>query len=531
MIFSMGLVSAVMPMIAIALGKNRHSVRDVRRTVRQGFWTAIMIAIPIWIVLWHCEEIFLFLGQRPDIAARSTDFMHTLQWALLPYLGYIVLRSFFAAMEKPMWTLLIAALAIGFNALAGWTLIFGHFGFPRMELHGAGIATTASSTMMFLGLAFITLRHRRFRRYHLFGRFWRPDWPRLLELWRIGIPMALTFVFETSIFYAAVVMMGRIGPTAMAAHAVAIQIASLSFMVPLGFGQVATVRVGRAYGAGHPKAIAYAGWSAYFLGVGFMAVMGLLMVLIPRLFIGVFLDLHDPQNQPVMELAVTFLALAALFQIVDGAQAVAAGMLRGLRDTRIPMFLALFGYWGVGLPLGALLAFVRTRRCGYLARSRCRSRHRCGVDDIAVAQASRACLGPSGLTKAIRHRVVWLLICNSETYFVSAVMRSSAAPKPFSETLKATGWLGLKAVVVTLILVPALSAATCFASKLTGARQPWGRQVEKARLGPAASSILSAAPFARSRPKGIRKTPSTLPSVLRNSAVRTRWPVCVLLWS
>ncbi len=117
------------------------------------------------------------------------------------------------------------------------------------------------------------------------------------------------------------------------------------------------MRVGRAYGRGDPKAIAYAGWSAYALGVGFMALMGILMVLMPRVFIGIFLNLNDPQNLPVMELAVTFLALAALFQIVDGAQAVAAGMLRGLRDTRIPMLLALFGYWGVGLPLGAVLAF------------------------------------------------------------------------------------------------------------------------------------------------------------------------------
>jgi MATE family multidrug resistance protein len=206
-------------------------------------------------------------------------------------------------------------------------------------------------------MAIITVRHHRFRRYRLFGRFWRPDWPRLIELWRIGFPMALTFVFETSIFYAAVVMMGYIGPTAMAAHAVAIQVASLSFMVPLGFGQVATVRVGRAYGRGDPQAVAYAGWSAYALGVGFMAIMGLLMILIPRLFIGVFLNLKDPENFAVIELAVTFLALAALFQIVDGAQAVAAGMLRGLRDTRVPMYLALVGYWGVGLPLGALLAF------------------------------------------------------------------------------------------------------------------------------------------------------------------------------
>lgn len=357
MIFCMGLVSAVMPMIAMTLGRHRHSVRDVRRTVRQGLWTAIIISIPVWLLLWNCETIFLFLGQRPDIAARSAELMHTLQWALLPYMGYIVLRSFLAAMEKPMWTLLVALFAIVFNALAAWSLIFGHFGLPELGLRGAGIATTASSTMMFLGLVAVTFWHRRFRRYQLFGRFWRVDLPRLIELWRLGLPMAFTFIFESSIFYAAVVMMGQIGPNAMAAHAVAMQIASLSFMVPLGFGQVATVRVGRAYGAGDITAVRRAGWSAYLLGVGFMAVMGLLMVLMPRPFIGVFLDLSDPRNAPVIAMSISFLALAALFQIVDGAQAVAAGMLRGLRDTRIPMYLALFGYWGVGLPLGALLAF------------------------------------------------------------------------------------------------------------------------------------------------------------------------------
>ncbi len=357
MIFSMGLVSAVMPMIAIELGKNRFSVRDVRRTVRQGFWAAVMVSLPMWLLLWHAEDVFLLFGQRPDIAAHAAQFMRTLQWALLPYLCYIVLRSFFAAMERPLWTLLVALISIVFNVFAAWSLIFGHLGLPRLELMGAGIATTLSSLMMFLGLAFVLYKNRKFRRYHLFGRFWRPDWARLAELWRIGLPMAFTFVFETSIFYAAVLMMGRISPTAMAAHAVAIQIASLSFMVPLGFGQVATVRVGRAFGAARSDAISLAGWSAYMLGVGFMGIMGLLMVTVPRLFIGAFLNLDDPANDAVVELAVTFLACAALFQIVDGAQAVAAGMLRGLRDTRIPMYLALFGYWGIGLPLGALLAF------------------------------------------------------------------------------------------------------------------------------------------------------------------------------
>lgn len=358
MIFCMGLVSATLPMIAMALGRNRHSVRDVRRSVRQGFWTAIIICIPFWILLWNAESVFLLMGQRPDIAAHSVEMMHTLQWAMLPYLGYIGLRSFLAAMERPLWTLLIAAFAIIFNAFTAYSLIFGEFGMPEMGLRGAGIATTASSWMMFFGLVIVVSTHKKFRRYRLFGRFWRSDWPRFIELWRIGLPMALTFAFETTIFYAAVLMMGIIGPTSLAAHAVAMQIASLSFMVPLGFGQVATVRVGRAYGSGNRQAVAYAGWSAYALGVGFMAFMGLLMITVPKLFISAFLDIHDPANAQVISLCVSFLAFAALFQIVDGAQAVAAGMLRGLRDTRIPMFLALLGYWGVGLPLGALLAFT-----------------------------------------------------------------------------------------------------------------------------------------------------------------------------
>jgi len=357
MIFCMGIASATMPMIATTLGRHRHSVREVRRTVRQGLWSVGIICIPVWIMLWHAEPIFIWLGQRPDVAARSAEFMHTLQWALLPYLGYLVLRSFLAAMQRPIWSLIIAASAIIINAIAGYGLILGNFGLPALGLTGAGIATTCSSLWMLVGLGIVVSTHPRFRRYHLFGRFWRPDWPRFLQVWRIGLPMALTFAFETTIFYAAVVMMGIIGPTALAAHAVAAQISMLSFMVPVGFSQVATVRVGRANGEGDPEGVTRAGWSAFALGVGFMSLMAIVMLLRPQILIGAFLDLSDPANEAVIRLAITYLAIAGLFQIVDGAQSIASGMLRGLQDTRVPMFLAALGYWGIGFPLGAFLAF------------------------------------------------------------------------------------------------------------------------------------------------------------------------------
>ncbi|RDI61080.1 MATE family efflux transporter [Microvirga subterranea] len=357
MIFCMGIASATMPMIATSLGRNRHAVRDVRRTVRQGLWSVALVCLPFWAMLWNVESIYVWLGQRPDVAARSAEFMHTLQWALLPYLGYLVLRSFLAAMQRPFWTLLIAGSAILFNAIAGYGLILGNFGLPQMGLKGAGIVTTCSSLWMFIGLAIVVSTHKRFRRYHLFGRFWRPDWPRFMQLWRIGLPMALTFAFETTIFYAAVVMMGLIGPTALAAHAIAAQISMLSFMVPVGFSQVATVRVGRANGEMDPRGVMRAGWSAYALGVGFMAIMAMIMLLHPQVLVAAFLDLNDPSNAEVASLAMWFLAFAGLFQIVDGAQSIASGMLRGLQDTRVPMLFAALGYWGIGFPLGAMLAF------------------------------------------------------------------------------------------------------------------------------------------------------------------------------
>ena len=356
-IFGIGVISAVAPMVAREVGARSSSVRDVRRTVRQGFWAALAISVPVWIILWFAEPILLTIGQEPALAAGAERYVRALQWAFLPFLLFLVLRSFLTALERPVWAFLVVGAAVPLNVLADWCLIFGNLGFPRLELAGAGLATTLVSAMMFTGLALPVIGDRKFRRYHIFGRFWRPDWPRFRELWRLGLPIALTLVFEVSIFNAAVFLMGLVGPAALAAHAIAIQIASLTFMVPLGFSQAVTVRVGRAFGAGDRDGIRRAGWTAYAMGVGFMAACACVMVLVPRLLIGAFLDLSLPQNMPVVTLAVTFLMFAALFQIVDGAQAVGAGMLRGLHDTRMPMLFAAVGYWGIGLPLGIVLAF------------------------------------------------------------------------------------------------------------------------------------------------------------------------------
>jgi len=357
LIFGMGLMTAASPMIARELGARKHSVRDVRRTVRQAMWAAVAICIPIWVVLWNAREVLIALGQEPALATDAQTFVRALMWGMLPYLWYLVLRSFVSALERPIWSLIVGLVAVVVNGVLNYGLIFGAFGLPRLGLVGAGIGSAIANTIMFGGLALVVMTDRRFRRYRLFGNFWRADWERFRGIWRIGFPIAITLGLEITIFNAAVFLMGWIGRDSLAAHAIAIQIASLTFMVPLGIAQAVTVRVGLAHGRRDREGIGRAGWTAFAMSIAFMSVTALIMISIPDTLVGAFLKGDDPAAPRVAALAVSFLFVAALFQIFDGAQVVGAGMLRGLQDTTIPMIYAALGYWGVGLSVGYGLAF------------------------------------------------------------------------------------------------------------------------------------------------------------------------------
>lgn len=357
LIFGMGLVTAASPLIASERGRRRHSVRDVRRTVHQTLRAAILFVIPAWAILWQCEAIMLAMGQDRDLAHEAGQLMRGLQWALLPFLCFTTLRNFIAALERPVWGLLVMLVAIPLNVLAGWALIFGHLGFPALGLFGAGLASTLSSSFLFFGLLAVILIDRRFRRYRLIGGWWTRDRERQRQVWALGLPIAITLGFETTVFNASAFLMGLIDRDSLAAHAVAIQIAALVFMVPMGIGQAATVRVGIAYGRHDRAGIGRAGWLALMIGTGFAFCTAAVLILAPRTLVSAFLDLADPANARTATLAVSFLSVAALFQLVDAAQAVGAGVLRGLQDTRVPMLFALLGYWVVGIGIGTLLAF------------------------------------------------------------------------------------------------------------------------------------------------------------------------------
>jgi MATE family multidrug resistance protein len=357
-IFLLGLITASAPMMATALGQRFNAVRDVRRTFRAGLWLIAIAIPPYWLVLWHVGDFMRGFGQAPELAEQGQTFLRAYMWCTAPWLLFQLLRSFVSALERPRVVLWLSMGGIAVNALLSWSLIFGHFGLPALGLVGGGLGSTLTWLMMCGALVAVVMRERRFRRFRVFGHMWRFDRQRTRSMAALGWPIAVTMALEMGVFALAAYFMGWIGAPAVAAHAVALQIAALTFMVPLGLGQAVTVRVGLALGRRDEAGITRAGWTAWVIGVSFMATMALVMWSVPRRLVTLFLT-DVPANSLAIGLAVSFLKVAAAFQLVDGAQVIGAGMLRGLHDTRWPLIFALVGYWGIGLGIGSWLAFSR----------------------------------------------------------------------------------------------------------------------------------------------------------------------------
>ena len=353
----MGLVTACAPLIAAALGERRNSVRDVRRSFRSAIHAALIYAVPVWLVLWNTHAILLLFGQDPTLSAEAARFMTILQWTLLPNLLIIVFRTLLTAVGKPGATLVVTVAGLFVNACLNWILIFGHLGAPALGLVGSAWASLTTTSLMAVALMAYIVMHPKTRRFYLFGRLYRLDWERLAAIFRVGTPIALTLAFEVTVFSVAIYFMGWIDTASVAAHAIAIQIASITFMVPLGLSQATVIRVGLAFGARDRRGIALAGWCSLAAAMAFMSLSAAAIWAFPSQLAGLFIDASNPENAPVLQLAVTFLGMAALFQLFDGAQVIGSAMLRGLQDTRVPMLFAAFGYWAVGLGSGYMLAF------------------------------------------------------------------------------------------------------------------------------------------------------------------------------
>nr|MBF0684915.1 MATE family efflux transporter [Pseudomonas sp.] len=264
LLLGIGIVGAVAPLVAQARGA--RDIKAVRRIARQGFWAAILLAVILIPVILQIGLVLTLLGQDPLATVRAEQYIQVAVWMLFPGLAIIVLRSLLSAFEATRVILVITVGGVVVNAIGNYLLMFGTLGLPRLELRGAALSTVLTNLVMFAVMLAYVLRHRRFKRFNILLRFWKPDWLRFREIFRIGTPIGLTVLAEVGLFTAAALLMGRIGTDEIAAHAIALQCASMAFMVPLGLGIAATVRVGHAYGRSDPEGISKAGWTAFALG-------------------------------------------------------------------------------------------------------------------------------------------------------------------------------------------------------------------------------------------------------------------------
>lgn len=351
-----GFAHAIMPIAAHAQG--RGDPVQVRRAVRMGLWIEIAFCLLCMVPLWYLEPILLMAGQEERVADLAGRYIRILQWSLFPAMLAFVLRSFLVALERPqlmLWNTLASAML---NALLNYALIFGHWGAPALGIEGAAVASLVTTGLNFAVVITYSTLNRHFRPYTILVRIWRPDWSAMTEVLRLGWPISLTVIAEVGLFTASSVMMGWLGTVQLAAHGIALQLSSIAFMVPLGLGGVATVRVGLAFGRGEFDHLQRAAWTVIVLAAIAGMVSAGLFWLTPRPLANLFLDRANPEAAEVLAYAVTFLAIAAAFQLFDNMQAVSSGLLRGLKDTRTPMLIAVFSYWILGLPAAYLFAFT-----------------------------------------------------------------------------------------------------------------------------------------------------------------------------
>lgn len=352
-----GLTSACAPLIAAELGRRDHAVREVRRSVRMALWLAVATGLFAMAVCVVGEEILLAVGQDAGVSARAGSFLAVILWALVPMIASNVLRTFVSALGRPLFATAITVLAIAVNSLGNWVFVFGNLGAPALGLEGSALSSVLTALITLGAYAWAIRSDRRLRRYHIFGRWWRPEWQRLREILRIGTPIMLTILAEAGLFSGAAFLMGWIGAAELAGHTIALQVVALAFQVPFGIGQAVTIRVGWHYGAGNREAAGRAGWAALVLSLGFMAMTATAMLVAPRTILSLYVDPAAPANAAMVAFAVQYMVIAAAFQLFDGTQAVMAGALRGLQDTRVPMGIALFGYWVPGMGAALWLGF------------------------------------------------------------------------------------------------------------------------------------------------------------------------------
>ncbi len=349
-----GFAAAVMPLVAKAAQEG--DTTEVRRVTRMGLWLTIGYALLALPALLLSGTLFTLMGQDPQVADYAGRYLSIAGWMVVPALTIAVLRSFLSALEHTSALLWVTVGIALLNAAFAYALIFGRWGAPEMGIEGAAWAALVTNSVGALALGAYAVW--RLPEYRLLQRLWRVDPQAMGRVFRLGWPISGQLLAEVGLFASSAILVGWVGAVPLAAHGVALQLASLAFMLHLGLSQAATVRAGQALGRGDRDGLRQGAVAAIALSTGFALLTSAIFVLWPEALLGLFVDPADPARPEVLAVGATLLLIAAVFQLFDGLQVLAIGLLRGIQDTAVPFAIAALSYWGIGLPMAYVLGFV-----------------------------------------------------------------------------------------------------------------------------------------------------------------------------
>jgi MATE family multidrug resistance protein len=350
-VFGIGITISVSQMVSMAHG--RRDGKLVSHYLFNGFWLCAISALVISLAIELSKNILFHLGQDAEVARLALPYLQIMGWSVIPMLLFLSLKQFTDGLEFTKTAMILSLSALPLNAFLNWLFIYGNWGFPRMELMGAGLGTLITRIFIFVVLALIILYHRIFRRYiAVRSKVWKLKKQTIKELLHIGIPSSFQITMEAGAFAISGILIGTIGAVEQAAHQIALSLASLTFMVSMGLSQAGSIRVSNAFGRNDKVAIRQIGTSTIFMALIYGSFCALIFILFRHQLPFIFNDDHE-----VVLMAAYLLLFAALFQISDSTQAVSAGLLRGIKDVKIPTVFVLIAYWAIGIPVGCLLAF------------------------------------------------------------------------------------------------------------------------------------------------------------------------------
>jgi MATE family multidrug resistance protein len=354
-VLAQGVLSAVAPLSAFAMGAgDRHAAA---RIAGKGLVLAALMSVPAIALLLSAPRLLAMIGYDPPLAREIGGYIGAVVWGTPGALGFAVLRSFLAAVARTRPVMAVLLLCVPLNAVLNVVLIWGHLGLPALGMRGAGCATSINQWLMFLGLAGYLSLTPGLASFRLVASAFARRAGEIGQILRLGLPIGGIVGLEIGVFVTTGVLMGLFGVDALGAHQLVLNCAGLTFMVPLGIGQAASVRVAVMLGGNAAIAAQRAAFIPLALGAAIMAAAALVLWTAPGLLVGIYVDSADPANRELTRIALRLFAIAALFQIFDGVQTIAAGALRGYKDTAVPLLLASLGYWGIGFCVGLALAF------------------------------------------------------------------------------------------------------------------------------------------------------------------------------